>query len=227
MLAEVLMPPPDQPKLESSVLHSLGIAAFQHGKVDVALKFLLRACADPLALAVWHRDYAEMLDRQGQSEAAEAAVRLAIQRDPDLASAWETLGTILAQRGVVEESCACYQRAVRIDPTFVPALNNLAVTLDRMGKLEAAEERFRQVLRLVPDNADIQLNFATLLGELGRHWEALQIARRVCDHYPNTMRARALVAQFRRLRLARRYIACQLRRDHVAIYRRGCRLAVR
>jgi Flp pilus assembly protein TadD len=186
----------DSAKLESSVLHALGISAFRRGKIEVGLKFVSQACADPQAPAVWHRDYAEMLDRHGQSEAAEAAVRLAIHRDPECASAWETLGTILVQRGLLEESCDCYERAVRIDPTFAIALNNLAVILDRMGKSQAAEERYRQVLCLIPDSADIQLNLATLLGERGRHQEAVRIARRVCDRHPRMMRAHALVTQF-------------------------------
>src|SRR5215813_10041950 len=155
--------------MEASVLHELGISAFRRGEIEVALKFMSRACADPEAPAVWHRNHAEMLDRHGNSQAAEAAARLAIRRDPYCASAWETLGTILIQRGLFEESCDCYETAVRIDPNFVQALNNLAVTLDRMGQLESAEERYRQVLRLVPANAEIRLNFAALLGGLGRH----------------------------------------------------------
>jgi protein O-GlcNAc transferase len=182
---------------EASVLHGLGISAFQRGDIEIAFKFMLRACADPEAPAIWHRDYAEMLDRQGHSEAAEAAARLAVRLEPDCASAWETLGTILIQRGSLEESCDCHATAVRIDPTFVQALNNLAVALDRMGQLEAAEERYRQVLRLVPDSAEIQLNLATLLGELGRHQEGLEIARKVREHRPDMMRAHSLMTEFK------------------------------
>ena len=186
----------DPNKRDTAVLHALGISAFRRGRIEDALKFVAQACADPQAPAAWHRDHAEMLDRHGQSEAAEAAARLAIQRDPDCASAWETLGTIFVQRGSLEESCECYERAVQIDPTFAHAINNLAVTLDRLGKVEAAEERYRQVLLLMPNNPEIQLNLATLLGELGRHMEALQIAKRVCDRNPRMMRARALVTHF-------------------------------
>ena len=184
-------------KAVAHVLHELGISAFQRGNVEVALKFMLRACADPKAPAIWHRDYAEMLDRHGQPEAGETAARLAVRLDPDCAGAWETLGTILIQRGSLEESCDCYATAVRIDPNFVHALNNLAVTLERMGQLESAEERYRQVLRLVPDNAEIQLNLAALLGELSRHQEGLEIAREVRDRRPDMMRAQSLVTEFK------------------------------
>ena len=184
-------------KAVAHVMHELGISAFQRGNVEVALKFMLRACADPKAPAIWHRDYAEMLDRYGDSETAEAAARRAVRLEPDCASAWETLGTILIQRGSLEESCDCYATAVRIDPTFAHALNNLAVTLEHMGQLESAEERYRQVLRLVPDNAEIQLNLAALLGELSRHQEGLEIAREVRDRRPDMMRAQSLVTEFK------------------------------
>lgn len=182
---------------EASVLHGLGISAFQRGDVEIALKFMARACADPAAPAIWHRNHAEMLDRHGKPEAAEAAARLAVRQEPDCASAWETLGTILIQRGSLEESCDCYTAAVRIDPTFAHAINNLAVALDRLGQLEAAEERYREVLRLVPHSEEIQLNLATLLGELGRHKEGLEIARKVRDCRPDMMRAHALVRELK------------------------------
>jgi tetratricopeptide (TPR) repeat protein len=188
---------PGSGQTEASVLYGLGMSAFQRGDIDVALKFMSRACAAPEAPAIWHRNYAEILDRQGNPEAAEAEARHSVRLDPNCASGWETLGTILVQRGLLEESCDCYESAVRIDPSFAHALNNLAVILNRLGKLDSAEERFRQVLRLVPNAAEIQLNLATLLGELGRHEEGLAIAREVCDRYPNMARARALVTEFK------------------------------
>src|SRR5215470_13470041 len=188
----------DPAKAEAIVLHEAAMSAFQRGNVEVARRFMSRACACAEAPAMWHRNHAEILDRSGDSEAAEVAARLALQRDPDCANAWETLGTILVQRGTLEESCACYEKAVQIDATFVQALNNLAVTLDRLGRLKAAEVRYKQVLRLVPESPDIQLNFATLLGELGRYREGLEIAQQVLDRHPNLMRAHAVTSELKR-----------------------------
>ena len=199
-------------KMAPSVLHALAISAFKRGDIAVALKFMSRACSDPEGQAIWHRDHAEMLDRHGNSQAAEAAARLAIRLDPDCAGAWETLGTILIQRGLFTESCDCYETAVRIDPDFVQALNNLAVALDRVGQLESAEERYRQVLRLVPENAEIRLNFAVFLGELGRHQEALEIARKVRDCCPNMMRTHSLVTEFKSMLEWRRSAPSQVKR---------------
>jgi Flp pilus assembly protein TadD len=185
-------------KVEATVLHDVAMSAFQRGSVEVALRFMLRACAYPEAPAMWHRNHAEILDRSGNSEAAETAARLALEREPDCASAWETLGTILVQRGTLAESCVCYEKAVQIDATFLQALNNLAVTLDRLGRLKAAEARYKQALRLAPESPDIQLNFATLLGELGRYREGLEIVRQVLDRHPNLMRAHAVASELKR-----------------------------
>jgi Flp pilus assembly protein TadD len=189
---------PDPGEAQATVLHELGMSAFHRGNVEVALKFISLACAYPEAPAIWHRNHAEILDRSGDSEAAEAAVRLALRREPDCASAWDTLGTILIQRGTLAESCACYEKAVQLDPTFLQALNNLAVALDRLGRLEAAKARYKQVLRLAPKSPDILLNFATLLGELGRYRQGLEIVRQVLDCHPNLMRAHAVAWEFTR-----------------------------
>jgi len=182
---------------EAAAMHMFGVSAFRRGNVEAALKFMSRACAHPEAPVLWHRNHAEILDRCGKSEAAEAAARLALSRDPENASAWETLGTILAQRDKDAESSACYEKAIEIAPNFVQALNNLAVTLDRLGQHQAAEMRYRQVLRLAPESADIQLNFATLLGDVGRYQEGLEIAQDVLDRYPDSMRARSLATEFK------------------------------
>jgi tetratricopeptide (TPR) repeat protein len=174
------------------------MSAFQRGNIEAALRFMSRACINPEAPAIWHRNHAEILDRCGNAEAAETAARLAVRRESDCTSAWETLGTILIQRGLLAESCECYAKAVQIEPTFLQALNNLAVTLDRLGQLEAAEARFKQALHVAPESAEIQLNFATLLGELGRYREGLEIVRQVLDRCPNMMRAHAIASEFKR-----------------------------
>lgn len=183
---------------QAGVMHALGISAFRRGKVDTALKFMGLACGHPEAPAVWHRNHAEILDQCGESEAAESAARVALARDPNCADAWETLGTILVQRGRHEESCACYQRALEIAPEFAQALNNLAVSLNLLGRNQAALARYRQVSRLVPENSEIQLNLASLLGELDRQQEGLEIIRKVIDRDPNSIRARSLAKEFRR-----------------------------
>jgi tetratricopeptide (TPR) repeat protein len=197
-MGELQSPAKDIGAAEAAVMHGLGVSAFQRGKIETALKFMSRACDHAEAPAVWHRNHAEILDHYGNSEAAEAAARLALLRDPDYAAAWETLGTILVQRDKYAESCACYEKAVEIDPDFVQALNNLAVTLNRLGRRQAAEVRYRQVLRLEPQSPEIQLNFAILLGELGHYQEGLEIVCEVLGRCPKSTRARSMATEFKR-----------------------------
>src|SRR5262250_1053179 len=68
----------DPSRAEATVLHDVAMSAFQRGSVEVALRFMSRACVYPEAPAMWHRNHAEILDRSGNSEAAETAARLAV-----------------------------------------------------------------------------------------------------------------------------------------------------
>ena len=156
------------------ILHQLGIDAYNRENAEVALRFMPMACAQPESPAQCHRDHAEMLHRCGRLDKAEAAARIAVQRDPDCADAWDTLGTILVDRGAFAESANCYQTAVQLKPDFLAALNNLAVVLHILGKFDAAKASYRRALKLQSDNLEVQLNFAHFLGELernrGRRW---------------------------------------------------------
>jgi len=80
------------------ILHQLGIDAYNRENAEVALRFMSMACAQPESPAQCHRDHAEMLHRCGRLDKAEAAARIAVQRDPDCADAWDTLSTILVDR---------------------------------------------------------------------------------------------------------------------------------
>jgi len=166
------------------ILHQLGIAAYNRGDIEAALRLMSMACAQLEAPALCHRDHAEMLHRCGRLDAAEAAARLAVQRDPDCAHAWDTLGTILVDKGALAESRDCYQTAVQIQLDFLPALNNLAVVLHTLGQLDASEDFFKRALNLQSDSLEIQLNLAHLLRTLKRHNKALEIAERVIDGCP-------------------------------------------
>src|SRR5215472_2355267 len=180
------------------ILHQLGITAYDCKNFEVALRFMSMACAQPEAPALCHRNHAEMLHRCGQLDKAEAAARLAIQRDCGCVDAWDTLGTILVDRGELTESRDCYETAVQIKPDFLPALNNLAVVLHNLGQLDESEACYRRALNLQPDKLEIQLNFANLLGELKRYREALEVAERVLGCCPKSNEMHRVALKFKR-----------------------------
>ena len=157
------------------ILHQTAISAYNCKNMEVALRFMALACAHPEAPGQCHRNYAEMLHRCGQSIEAEAVARVAVRHDANCAEAWDTLGTILAERGAFMESRDCYQMAVRIDPMFLQALNNLAVVFHNLGQFEHAASCYRRALNLQPQSVEIQLNFANLLADSKQRREDVRI----------------------------------------------------
>src|SRR5215470_6858608 len=182
----------------ASILHRLGIVAYECKKIEAALRYMSMACAQPEAPAQCHRNHAEMLHRCGQLDKAEAAARLAIQCDSHCADAWDTLGTILFDRGAIAESRDCYQRAVQIRPDFLSALNNLAVVLHNLGQFDASETYYRKALKFQSNNFEIQLNFANLLGELTRYQEALELTERVLERCPRSNKSNRVALELKR-----------------------------
>src|SRR5215467_15830705 len=120
------------------ILHQLGIGAYNRKKIEVALRFMSMACAQPEAPALCHRNHAEMLHRCGRLHEAEAAARRAVQLDSNCVEAWDSLGTIMFDQGALLESRDSYQAAVDIKPDFLPALNNLAVVLYKLAQFNAS-----------------------------------------------------------------------------------------
>jgi protein O-GlcNAc transferase len=179
------------------ILHQLAMDAYNRQDIEVGLRFMSMACAQSEASAQCHRNHAEILHRSGRLDKAEAAARLAVQRDPDYAHAWDTLGTILVDRGAFAESADCYQAAVRIKPDFIAALNNLAVVLHVLGKFDASEAYYRRALTLQSDNLEVQLNFAHFLGELKRYREAVEVAERILDCCPKNDKLRYLASELK------------------------------
>jgi tetratricopeptide (TPR) repeat protein len=196
---------------EAFILHQIAIAAYNCKNIEKALKFMALASARPEAPGQCHRNHAEILHRCGRSVEAEAAARLAVRHDQDSAEGWDTLGTILADRGALTESRDCYQMAVQIDPMFLQPLNNLAVVLHNLGEFEDSAACYRRALDLQPENVEIQLNFANLLADLKRYREGLEIVKRVLDLCPENTESHYMALEIRRnlMQLASRRTAVE------------------
>jgi tetratricopeptide (TPR) repeat protein len=180
------------------VLHQLGIAAYNCQDIELAIRFMSMACAQPEAPAQCHRNHAEILHRCGRLDKAEAAARLAVHRDSCCVDAWDTLGTILFDRGALAESRDCYQKAVQIKPDSLASLNNLAVVLHSLEQFDASEACYRRALSLQSDNFEIQLNLANLLRELKRYREALEVTRRALGSCPENNELRSIALELKR-----------------------------
>jgi Flp pilus assembly protein TadD len=84
------------------------------------------------------------------TDEAEKAFRVAIQRDPRLAEAHDHLGLIQLSRVKLEDAVAAFREAIRLKPDDGPAYKNLGNALRVLGKFDEADAAFREAARLMP-----------------------------------------------------------------------------
>lgn len=140
---------------------------------------LARAAAVSPASAAdaWHI-VAAVHRRAGKLEAAEAALRQAIARDPGTAAHHNELGNLLQDRGRLNDAIAAYRRALRLHPAFAEAWNDLGTARYAKGELEAAVDCYRRALRLRPDHVVAHANLGAVYRKLGLLSEARRALQR-------------------------------------------------
>jgi tetratricopeptide (TPR) repeat protein len=173
----------------ADALHLLGLLAYTHGNLPVAIDFLRRACATPKASAQFYANLAEICRQNGQLSEAEEAGRRALALDPELSAGWINLGITLQEIGRLDESLICLRQAVQENPDSAENQNNLANTLKRMGRLEEAARHYRTALKLNPSYSEAHSNLADLLNDLGETTMAMEEVRRAIDHNPRNANA--------------------------------------
>lgn len=166
------------------------------------------SATDLYALAVEHH-------KAGRLEKTEAALREAIQAQPDYPEAWNRLGNLFKETGCLNEAEAAYHKALaypnawlnlgnllvesgRIDegeaayrgalqakPDFVQAYNNLGGLLRFLDRADEAEATFRQALAIQPDFPEALNNLGILLIETQRLTEAEVVFRKLLEIVPD------------------------------------------
>ena len=116
--------------------------------------------------------------RAGRLDAAENALRRAIERDASVAAYHHDLGNLLQDRGKIDAAIACYRKALRLHPAFAEAWNDLGTARYSKGELEAALECYRQAVRLRPDHMVAHANLGGVCRKLGLLHEARRALQR-------------------------------------------------
>ena len=99
---------------------------------------------------------------QGDSGAAEAAWRLALEADPGEAEALFHLGNLERERGQHALAVGYYRRALSRAPGHAGVLNNLGLALEAQGHSGEAEACYREVLAATPNHPDALANLANI-----------------------------------------------------------------
>jgi tetratricopeptide (TPR) repeat protein len=194
---QVLQVLPHQP----DAMHQLGLIAHAHGKHDLALDYLRKACLIATVPAAYHSNLAEVCRQQGLLVEAEQAARRAVAQDPQLILAWSNLGIILQESGQFNSSLECLQRVISFQPDNHEAHNNLANTYKRLGEFGQAQMHYQRALALCPDYAEVYSNLAFLLSDMGRFDEAVASAEKAISINPQLADAYFNLAQIEMSRM--------------------------
>jgi adenylate cyclase len=119
-------------------------------------------------------------------ERAKAEISIALSLNPNLALAYNLLGSIYNYSGRPLEAIPVIERAIRLDPAFSSHfLHFLGMAYLLAGKYETAAVLLRQRVNLVPSTDFSRALLASALGHLGEIDEARRIWRELKEINPN------------------------------------------
>ena len=180
------------------LLVQLGLTLAESGRAEEAVA-LLAPLADrgearfPLA-------YGVALSDAGRHDEAEAALRRALELDPESAKAWENLALVALRRGRFAEARERAERAVALNPELHLAWNDLGVARFQLGEKPGALDAWERALALEPRLWDALWNLGTQSAALGRAEAARAALTRFVEQAPRDRygrdieRARELLA---------------------------------
>ncbi|MEO1717185.1 MAG: tetratricopeptide repeat protein [Planctomycetota bacterium] len=122
-------------------------------------------------------------------EEAELHFYLAIQLDPENASAFSTLAESLIDRRKLERAIWCLQQASKIDPSLPRVYARMAYACSLMGRHERARQLYLREIRLNPGDADTIVDLGRLLVDMHRTTEASEKFRRALELVPDHLEA--------------------------------------
>ena len=111
--------------------------------------------------------------KRGDLQGAESALRAALSRDSNLASARNYLGNIFLQQNRLDAAVQEYGEAIRLNPNLAYAYYNLGLALHKQGQNEAAITAYRQALVIKPTMANAKYNLGLALYQQGQNEEAI------------------------------------------------------
>ena len=163
---------------EAAALAGMGVLAGRLGRAGHAVEYLARACTLEPANALFQHNYGEALRQMGQLPLAETSLRRALELDPELVSAWESLISIVRAAHAQALASRDHSRVETLARELARLANNQGnAWLARGGAFEAIE-CYRRALSIRGDDATVWSNLGNALREVGQVSEAETACRR-------------------------------------------------
>jgi tetratricopeptide (TPR) repeat protein len=168
------------------VLLFFGVRTFQQAQVWRNSEVLYRhAIAVTKNNFMAHSNLGMTLEKNGDSEEAEAEFRKAIEVEPRDYQAHNSLGVMERHRGHLSAAIEHYRDALTVKPDFALAHSNLAVAYSDQGRLREAEQECLLAIQLDPDLADAENNLGNALAGQMRQADSIPHYRRAIELDPD------------------------------------------
>lgn len=161
-----------------AVLHLLGIARFQNGRIGPALEAMQAAVAVNGNVAPAWTNLGMMQIQAGREAEALASFDRALALGPAQAELHCNCGNILTGQGRFEDAVKRFDAALKLKPGLMPALIGRANALQTLERFEEGLADCDRALGLDPRHAAALNNRAVCLLGLSRFEEALDSAER-------------------------------------------------
>jgi tetratricopeptide (TPR) repeat protein len=146
---------------------------------DAALRFLAWGCLLSGDLAAYWVARAEHSTLRGDDAAAAAALRRAVEIDPNRVAARVALGFMHASNGSLEAAVAEFETAARLAPHYADVRYELALAYADSERAQDAERELRAALSIQPEYVLAKLALGSLLANRGSDDEALRLLQQV------------------------------------------------
>ncbi len=128
---------------------------------------------------------ATALLHKGDWIAARRKAEAVLEKHPDYAIGWHTLGLALIEGGRLVAAGEAFRRALALEPGLRAARYGLAQSLRQQDAFEEALEIYQSMFAEAPDPAALKIEMATVLERLGRYEEAIVLVREALPVTPD------------------------------------------
>jgi Tfp pilus assembly protein PilF len=125
----------------------------------------------------------QLLEPQGNLEAAAQRYQQAIQADPSMLDAYNSLGLVYARLGQFDQAHATLRLALNRAPDQAALHNNLAFVYMLQHQYDNAEAQLNNALSIDPSYARAKMNLAIVFAKQERYDQAFDRFLQVCPPY--------------------------------------------